>query len=199
MVVIPNGFDLEQTKFDPIGRKRIRAEFGIKDDELLIGTLGRSHPDKDFPTFFAMAKSVPNAKFMIVGEGVVSPNPNVITTGRRADTVAALSAMDIYVSSSLREGFSNSIAEAMACERPCVVTDAGDSTLIVGGQHVVPPGDPAALAEEVLRVMQSNGEALGKANRQRIQDHFSLPVVTKMFENLYLEVLAECAGSPESG
>jgi glycosyltransferase involved in cell wall biosynthesis len=96
---------------------------------------------------------------------------------------AVYSALDIVSSSSRGEGFSNAIAEAMACERTCVVTDVGDSAWIVGGTgRVVPPRSSDALAaawHELTALPMSERRMLGKAARQRVEDMFS---VTRMVD-----------------
>jgi glycosyltransferase involved in cell wall biosynthesis len=104
----------------------------------------------------------------------------VIWAGVQSNMAALYSALDIVVSSSgFGEGFSNSIAEAMACERPCVVTDVGDSARIVGDAgFVVRAGDEAALAEAVVRcagiVGTEEGSALGARARARIEANFDV-------------------------
>ena len=70
--VIPNGFDLEQLRPNPVARQRIRAELGISDDTPLVGLIGRLHQHKDHPTFVRAARVVadhiPNAHFVGAGE-----------------------------------------------------------------------------------------------------------------------------------
>jgi glycosyltransferase involved in cell wall biosynthesis len=114
--------------------------------------------------------------------------------GRREDIADLMPALDILVSSSAGEAFSNVIGEAMACGVPCAVTDVGDSAFIVGESgQIVPPGDALALANAcqiLLDLPPERREQLGQAARQRVQTDFGLPVVCARFEALYREVLA---------
>lgn len=90
---------------------------------------------------------------------------------------AVYSALDIVSSSSFGEGFANVIAEAMACERPCVVTDVSDSARIVGSTgEVVPPRNPDALAEAIVRMLDrlKASPDLGCQARARIVAEFSV-------------------------
>jgi glycosyltransferase involved in cell wall biosynthesis len=87
----------------------------------------------------------------------------------------------------------------MACAVPCVVTDVGDSALMVGDTgRVVPPRDPNALAAAVLDLLGLGDEALaalGQRARARVEAQFALPAVAARYEQLYAEVLA--GRSPE--
>jgi len=101
--------------------------------------------------------------------------------------------IDILSSSSCGEGFPNVIGEAMACTIPCVVTDVGDSAVIVGNTGlVVPPKNPKALAEAIIKMIEM-GEAkqreLGEKARDRIKKNFSIEKVVKRYEDLYREIL----------
>ena len=104
-----------------------------------------------------------------------------------------MAGLDILVSSSVSEGFSNVIGEAMACGVPCVVTDVGDSRLIVGDTgYVVPPGKPAALAEAmvaVLRLTESDRRSLGLAARRRVGANFSLEKIVQRYLTVWNDVL----------
>jgi|Deesub1362A_J573_1020465.scaffolds.fasta_scaffold01015_13 glycosyltransferase involved in cell wall biosynthesis len=210
MVVIPNGFDLEAFKPDETARCAVRHELGIPDSALLIGMVARFHPQKDHHNFIEAAarlhQRVSDVHFLLCGEGVSSDNAkltqwieaaggreNFHLLGKREDIPRLLAALDIASSSSsYGEAFPLVIGEAMACGVPCVVTDVGDSALIVGDTGiVVPPRDPSALAaawHELIRRGEEERRRLGKAARRRIQANYSLPGIAARYERLYREI-----------
>ena len=100
-----------------------------------------------------------------------------------------MAALDIASLSSYGEGFPNTIAEAMSCGTPCVVTDTGDLAYLVEKTGiVVSPKDPQALAEGLQKMISLGAEerkALGAAARQRIQLNFQQNEVTRQYEQLY--------------
>lgn len=112
----------------------------------------------------------------------------LIWTGPRLDMPAVLSALDIASSSSaFGEGFSNAIAESMACERPCVVTDVGDSARIVGEVgEVAPPRDPKALAGALARMLSRVDEdrEIGRQARVRILSEFTVEHMVTRTESI---------------
>jgi glycosyltransferase involved in cell wall biosynthesis len=160
-------------------------------------------PQKDHPAFLQAAAclsstqacgGIPGAdvRFVCIGDGPDSYTrqmqalarqlgleERLIWAGACSNMVAAYNALDLLVSSSAwGEGFSNVVGEAMACGIPCVVTDVGDSALIVGNrEQVAPRGDPRALAAAVIQLLslpRQQREALGAAGRERIESLYSL-------------------------
>ena len=107
-----------------------------------------------------------------------------------------MAALDINsTSASDGEGFPNVIAEAMACGVVCVVTDVGDSAVIVGDTGVVVrPGDPDALADGwtklLLQMSLEERLQLGLAARQQISTKFRLDKIVGMYERLYESMVA---------
>ena len=77
----------------------------------------------------------------------------------------------------------------MACGIPCVVTDVGDSALIVGKTgKVVPPRDPEALAaawKELLRLTPQVRQKLGNVARKRVETEYSLAAAARRYEELW--------------
>jgi glycosyltransferase involved in cell wall biosynthesis len=89
--------------------------------------------------------------------------------------------LDILVSASNNEGFSNVIAEAMASGVPSIVTNVGDSAWIVGNTgQVVKPGNAEELANAIVKWTATDLKLLGETARQRIVDNFS---VFRLVEN----------------
>lgn len=193
LVVIANGIDTGRFHFDAASRLRMREAWGVPAHAVLVGLVGRLDPMKDHPTFLQaiarLAGGVP-WRFVCVGDGAAEHAgrlrmqagelglaDRLVWAGPCEDMVAAYSAIDILVSSSRGEGFPNVVAEAMACGRPCVVTDVGDSAHLVADTGiVVPPGDPAALADGIGRMREwreRDPEAIARAARARVVDLFS--------------------------
>lgn len=210
MVVIPNGFNLNEFSPNLAAKIRLREELGLKSDDLIIGIIARYDPQKDHKTFFrAVAEingNMPGVHFILAGDGISWDNDELVgdiysygvedvchLLGRRDDIAYLTSALDISCLSSTGEAFPNVLGEAMACGVPCVTTDAGDSALIVGDTGiVVPPNNPAALAE-ALRQMIEMGDAgrraLGEKARRRVLERFNLPDIVSKYEDLYRRIL----------
>jgi glycosyltransferase involved in cell wall biosynthesis len=97
------------------------------------------------------------------------------------------------------EGFSNVVGEAMACGLPRVITDVGYSAFIVGDTgRVVLPGNPTAICvarRELLDMSGGERESLGQAARCRVQEYFSLPTITRQYEQLYKDIVRVHADS----
>lgn len=215
MRVVPNGIDTDKFHFDPEGRTRVRSEWHIPDATVLVGLVGRLDPMKDHRGFLRAAALLAARDrrwhFVCVGHGAAEYKAELVAladasgltdrvtwVAARDDMAAVYSALDIAASSSYGEGFANVVAEAMACERPCVVTDVGDSAAIVGKiGSVVPPGQPLALAdgiESAWGCVRDAGEDLRAAVRRRVVEHYDVEALIEQSAHL-LETL-HAADSP---
>lgn len=191
--VIPNGIDTARFKPNAAERQRIRGELGLPDDRLLIIHVARVDPMKDHASLIAAARSIPDATFLLAGSGTsdLTAPANVRKLGTRSDMPSLYAAADIAVSSSaFGEGFSNAIAEAMACGVPAVATDVGDAAAIIGTAGIiVPPRDPAALRDAIERLTRepaATRQARGLAGRQHIDRTFSLQRAVAAFDGLFI-------------
>lgn len=191
-MVIRNGIDTKRFKPERDAGLRLRAELGVEAGAKLVGHVGRLDPMKDHPTLLRAAALVCRERkdvyFLCVGTGAddyarelrllateLGISENVIWAGARADMPAVYNSLDLLVSSSFSEGFPNVIGEAMACGVPCVVTDTGDSALIVGETGaVVEPRNPSALCAGIISLMEKDTDAAGRRARARILENFSV-------------------------
>jgi len=204
--VVPNGIDTVRFCPDMVIRKKMRAEWGLGDDERLIGIVGRFDPMKDHRTFLEAAAliAVQASKvcFVVVGDRPRAYAEELVALARRLgisqymiwaktrkDMETVYNALDISVSSSsFGEGFPNVVGEAMACGALCAVTDVGDSAWIVQDTgQVVPPRDPRSLASAVLSLLgesASSRRARSMAARLRIVSEFSVETLGERTDTL---------------
>jgi glycosyltransferase involved in cell wall biosynthesis len=207
--VIPNFFDTDYFKERSEEAIRLRKSIACEDGAVLIGLVARFDRQKDHLTFLRAARTVaarePRCRFLLAGRGSDKNNcqlmhwvqecglgDRVYALGERRDMPAVQSALDIAVSSSITEGFPNSVGEAMACGVPCVVTDVGDCKFVVGdGGVAVPPQDPEALAGAIIRLVdlpREERKRIGERGRRRVIAEFGVAPVVAKFTRLYEEV-----------
>jgi glycosyltransferase involved in cell wall biosynthesis len=132
-------------------RKALRNELLISDDDIVLGTVARLDPIKNHSmmvdAFNSVLKNHPNAKLIIVGDGELNAvlkkqcnelniSDKVIFTGYITNPYNYIQIFDIFLLSSLSEGTSMTLLEAMSVGKPCVVTDAGgNSEIILNGAN----------------------------------------------------------------
>jgi glycosyltransferase involved in cell wall biosynthesis len=211
MEVIPNGFDIRRFYPDAEARRGLRQELGIAADAPLIGMAARFHIQKGHKSFIEAATSlhsrVPDVHYVLCGQDVDQNNTELTAwiekaglrnvchlLGARDDMPRFFGALDIATSSSLSEAFPMAVGEAMACGTPCVVTDVGDSALIVGDTgKVVPADDPKSLAaawEELLGSGPVVRQQMGRAGRNRVEQRFNIGVIVERYQELYRQIAA---------
>ena len=115
--------------------------------------------------------------------------------GARNDISQLLNTLTLFTLSSITEGISMTILEAMSCGLPIVATDVGGNREIVNPPEcglIVPPCDPQALAEAYLTLLRDPARRaqMGAAGRQRAIKHFSLDSMVSAYVNLYNELLS---------
>jgi glycosyltransferase involved in cell wall biosynthesis len=209
--IIGNGFDITEFAPDPSARTSVRQELGIAPSALLIGLFARFDPMKDQQTFLEAAALVhaarPDVHFMLAGADVATDNARLMELvsksrlgdhvhilGFRKDATRLMAALDVATSSSVfGESFSNTIAEAMACAIPCVVTRVAALPYLVEGTGlIVPPRDPASMSEALLQLISlpaSARQARGELARARIIRDFTIGGMIQRFETLYRDLM----------
>lgn len=208
--VIPNGFDLTYFAPSTASRLSMRTELGISPNAFVIGLIARFHPMKDHTSFLQAAgwlkNKYPNVQFILAGDGVDEENmaltgliqeyglsSNIRLLGECRDMPVVLASLDcLTLCSAWGEGFPNILGEAMSCGIPCVVTNVGDSGIMVGETGlIVAPKDSQALAdawEHFFCLSLQERQELGIRARQRIEENYTIEGMAKSYENLYEEV-----------
>lgn len=186
VTVIHNGINLPAC--DCFQRKSDRL-----DNTLQVCTIARLAPSKDLPTLIHAASILVSqtfpASFTIIGDGPDRTDlENLCDSLGIAHTVhflgwqdqipLLLSKFDLYVQTSITEGFGLSVAEAMACCLPVIATNVGSLPEIVVHERtglLIPPGSPSALAGAIRYLGQHLGlrKRMGLAGRQRVEQLFS--------------------------
>lgn len=191
-----NGIDLSAFAPDPGDPERVRklrAELGIGEDELVVGTVGRMVMEKGYAELFEAAElvcaRVPRVRFLAVGEpdaqkrDALTPDvieraeDHVVFTGWREDVADLMALMDVFVLPSWREGLPRSAIEAAATGLPLVLTDIrGCREVARDGVEgfLVPVRDPVRLADAIVRLVEDPElrRRMGVAARKRAEDRF---------------------------
>jgi glycosyltransferase involved in cell wall biosynthesis len=205
IVTIPNGID--GSRFDlTIDRQAKRRELGIHEQGSVIGLAVRLSDQKGI-TFLLQAMprilaKHPDTTLLIAGDGDLRTDlereaqqigiaARVKFCGPRKDIPELLKLLDLYVLPSKWEGLPMVILEAMAAGCPIVATDVGgNSTAVVDGVTgaLVPPQDPGALAEAVIRLLDSPEllQTYAANAKQRFRERFSAETMARQYERLYL-------------
>ncbi len=213
-IEIPSMIDLAE--FNPADRAAVRAEWGVGEDTPIVGWVGRLDRKKRVEDFIAAAAIVhqqrPNIRFAIIGgPDAFMPEyadelANLVQqrglsgalffTGDRPDVPRLLAGLDAFVWLAQGEGMPHVIAEAGAASLPVVATrDNGTEEQISDGVSglFVPHQSPRAVAAALERLIADPqlGRRLGQALRKKVEREYSAEVVTRQWEQLFDEVIAE--------
>ncbi|MHB1687020.1 MAG: glycosyltransferase family 4 protein [Ignavibacteriaceae bacterium] len=209
ILLLHNGIDTEKFNSEKVDLKKVRDEFKIKKDEILIGMLARFSPGKGHEEFLAAAKILTEKfgglKFMIVGEASRGENDyaesiknlagelkldNIIFAGYRTDTPEILGSMDIFVFPSHNEAFGIALAEAMAMGKPSVCSNA-DGVLDIAADGVTSylfeNKNPDDLAQKIELLIKSpeTRKTFGLSARKRAVEYFDLEKLTEKVISIY--------------
>lgn len=207
--VIPHGIDPIEYSPNNDGSK-IRAKFGIEEDDKVIGFVGRLVPLKGVKYLLdaikMINKKIDNVKVLIVGDGpqkreleaLVRKNlkQNVIFTGfiSKENLPHVYPAFDIFTLPSLTEGLSNTLLEAMACGKPIITTFVGgNSELVEHGKTglLVQPKSSEELAEKILDLLIDSNKRvqMGQRGRDKILKHYTWEKIVPMYKRVYEQIL----------
>ena len=211
--VIYNGVDTKRYAPSRRSREVIRRELGIPANRLVLGSVGRLVPIKDYGTLLRaaerLAQSNADVHVLLVGLGPeasqlksqVRESPSLkgrVTFAGSPDRVPELlNGMDIFVLTSLKEGMSNTLLEAMATGLPLVATRVGGNPEVIGEncfEWLFDPGDVQALTDRILRLLREPTirMQIGNEGRQRALELFSLEGMVQRYKELYVHAAMKC-------
>lgn len=208
--VIYNGVELDQYNPNLQISDEVRQSLEISDDYPIVGTIGRLVYQKGLTYFLEAAQYVNSEKqhvrFVIVGGGPEEGKLKRLAydlgishlctfTGSRFDIAELLSTFDVFVLSSLLEGFPRVVIEAMAMARPIVATDiSGVREQLRNNETglLVPPADSKTLAGAILKILndRERAERLGQEARKCAERKFNLQFTLTNIEDLYDRILS---------
>lgn len=207
--VIPNGVDTDRFQRNQTARNNIRRELGIAENAPVAGIVAALRPEKNHELFFSVAarvrKNLPNAHFLIVGDGPERPKLEsavdrlriadcVHFMGSRPDIPEVLSAMDIFGLTSHNEANPVSILEAMSIGLPVVSTNVGSIAESVNHGvtgFLAEAGDAETLASHWSDLLgdQAKARDFGEAGRRVVVADWSLQAMVggyeRLIENIY--------------
>jgi len=173
--------------------------------EQVIGTIANFYPTKDLITYIKVASEVtkkfPNSCFVIIGDGIqrkeieslissLNLEGKIILAGYKIDAYKYLAAFDIYLCTSVKEGFPLSILEATIAQVPIVTTNAGGIPEMIQNDYngiLTNIKDSKAMSEAVIRLMTDKDRAqrMAKAGYNKTVNEFGLNLMIKKTSQLY--------------
>ncbi len=207
--VILNGIDPNSFSQPKRDRAAVRQALAITDDQPMVIQVARFHPVKDHATglraFAQTAHDMPDARLVYVGDGPqrgamerlaedLGVEDRVRFVGVRTDVADLLHAADVFMLSSLSEGISVTLLEAMAAKLPIVATDVGGNAEVI--EHgrtgwLAPRQDHEAMGAHLTRLLRDNaiGRAMGLAGRVRLHEHFTQARMHQAYAEQYNAML----------
>lgn len=207
LVTVKHGICLNE--FDAVnGRVQTRNLLGFDGNQTIVGSLGRLVPQKGYAYFLKAMPEIldkfPDTQFVIVGDGPLKPElvelskrlgieSNLHFTGFRKDIPQLLKAMDLFVCSSLWEGFGIVLIEAMACSLPVIAANVGPIPEVVkhGETGILIESENAVqIASSVIQLLanQKQMQQLGRNGRKRVEALFTAETMIENLEHIYFNL-----------
>ncbi len=207
--VIPNAIDIDGIRKRQLSRELARQALGLKNDAIVIGTIGRLRPVKGhthlLDAFARVAGLSPRFCLAIIGGGELEKDLHlkaealglsgrVIISGALPNAYRYLPAFDIFTMTSLSEGLPMAVLEAMATHLPVIGTRVGGIPEALGDTALlVPAADPDALAGALRTALGWDGSQRRdyvSSQSRRLERHFTIDV----YRENYLQLAKKIVG-----
>jgi len=202
--VIYNGVT-KPVPLDAAARSALRQGLGFGTDHFVVGTIGRFDPIKNFPMLIRSLEQAgaraPALRGLLVGAGptfeeiqsMVAAGPmrgRIVLTGYRTDSRELIQCLDLFVISSLSEGTSMSLLEAVAAGVPVVVTAVGGNPEVVeNGENgwVVPSNEQVEMASAISEALADSSkiDRFVRAGLRRFEERFSMERMIQNYRYQY--------------
>lgn len=215
---IYNGVDVESFSPSSVKPAGVMPPTFYGEDKVVFGTVGRLQPVKDQLTLVRAFSQLLHAeprlrdvvRLAIVGDGPMRGELTdcirheqlaeiVWIPGARADVGRVYQCLDVFVLTSLNEGISNTILEAMASGLPIIATAVGGNIELVDDSigRLIPKSNPQILAEAMNRYVYDRGQRMknGKASRERAVAAFSIDTMVRSYIQVYDALCSARAGA----
>lgn len=209
LAVIPNCVDTKRFQPSPSVRRAARLRWGISDDALVIGSIGRlsmqKRPDALVRLLHTLRPRFPNLRLLLVGAGPLEATVRQLATSLGVDRYVVFAgfqqhveeimpALDIHLLLSQREGFGIATIEAMACGVPAVASAVpGNMDVLTGspGGLLVPLDDDHAVAQAVSGLLTDPAQRrrMGELGREDVIRRFSMSHVQSLVHEFYRDLL----------
>ena len=204
IAVLHNGVDLG--RFKPVQREALQESLGLKQNQLVIGSVGRLVAVKNYALLLKAfgTLDMPNAVIVLVGEGpersaleelarTLHIADRVRFLGHRDDVVDLLRVMDIFVLPSLSEGMSNTLLEAMAVGVVPIASAVGGNAEIVNHSvdgFIFPSGDEATLGGQLKQLSMdvTLRTLMASQASEKVKNKFTIEAMIARYERLYQQV-----------
>jgi glycosyltransferase involved in cell wall biosynthesis len=206
--VIANGIDISRFSNFSESKKEVRRSLGLDSESFVIGVVNRLSPEKNLDAFIHLAEKlyqrIPQACFIVVGDGPDMERLKVVSNGfealhwlgERNDVPRILSALDVAMLTSFREGLSNAILEYMASGLPVVASDVGGNSELVrpGQTGFLYPVDNLDFAVDYLFQLFQDAalrQGFGAAAKQVAAREYSIDSMVNKTQDLLLRLLTQ--------
>ena len=204
--VIPNAIDTNKYVYDPDIRAKMRVKLNVNDKELLIGHIGRFHPQKNHVFLLKVFKKIQDkhrdSKLILIGDGPLKTEivkqikdlnieDSVILTGIRDNVPDFLQAIDILLFPSHFEGLPGVVLEAQAAGVQCVISDTITNEVMV--TNLVDYVSLDKPSEEWADIVLKRSKNLNRRNtyNEIVKSGYDINSVAQWYQDFYIDAISK--------